>query len=208
MRRVLGLLALVTVAVGCAATPVVHPPRAAARDETVVLLPGAEGKIGAVRVTHGGQQRVLDTAYASTRLPGEGRLEDGGRLTPEQVQQRFGAALAAQPPRPVTFVLYFDGDSDRFTPTSQQDIPKIVQEIARHPASEIVVVGHTDRTGSLAYNDALSLRRAERVRERLIQVGIPNEHVRVAGRGEREPLVATDDEVAEPRNRRVEITVR
>ncbi len=83
-----------------------------------------------------------------------------------------------------------------------------MQEIGSHPAPEIVVVGHTDRVGSLAYNDALSLRRAERVRAQLVQVGIPNDQISVAGRGEREPLKATEDEVAEPLNRRVEITVR
>jgi outer membrane protein OmpA-like peptidoglycan-associated protein len=70
------------------------------------------------------------------------------------------------------------------------------------------VVGHTDRVGSLTYNDALSLRRAERVRTGFVQMGIPREQISVAGRGEREPIVPTEDEVAEPRNRRVEITVR
>ena len=57
-------------------------------------------------------------------------------------------------------------------------------------------------------DDGLSLRRAERVRNDLIGRGIPGDKIQVAGRGEREPLVPTEDEVAEPRNRRVEITVR
>ena len=71
-----------------------------------------------------------------------------------------------------------------------------------------MVIGHTDRVGAVPYHDTLSLRRAERVRDELVKVGIAAERIRVAGRGEREPLVATPDEVAEPRNRRVEITVR
>jgi outer membrane protein OmpA-like peptidoglycan-associated protein len=108
----------------------------------------------------------------------------------------------------VNYVHYYLDDSDVFTPASKLEIPKISAEIAGHPAPEVVVVGHTDRVGSLAYNDTLSLRRAERVRSGLAQMGIPPDQIRVAGRGEREPLVATEDEVAEPRNRRVEITVR
>jgi outer membrane protein OmpA-like peptidoglycan-associated protein len=72
----------------------------------------------------------------------------------------------------------------------------------------VVVIGHTDRVGNLQYNDRLSLQRAERVRGELIRLGIPERRVRIAGRGEREPLVATDDEIPEPRNRRVEINVR
>jgi outer membrane protein OmpA-like peptidoglycan-associated protein len=108
----------------------------------------------------------------------------------------------------VTFVLYFLENSDDFTPASKLEIPKILAEIKGHPAPEIVVVGHTDRQGTLEYNDALSLRRAERVRGQLAQIGIQRERISVAGRGERAPLVATPDEVAEPRNRRVEIIVR
>jgi outer membrane protein OmpA-like peptidoglycan-associated protein len=83
-----------------------------------------------------------------------------------------------------------------------------VDEIARRPAPEIVVIGHTDRVGAVPYNDTLSLRRAERVRDELVKVGIAADRIRVAGRGEREPLVPTADEVAEARNRRVEINVQ
>jgi outer membrane protein OmpA-like peptidoglycan-associated protein len=208
MRR--ALVALALLAAGCARTVqvVTPPPAPPARDETIVLLPGPDGKVGALTVTHEGQQRTLDAPYAAARVQRQGTLEDGGRLTAEQVQQGFAPALGAQPPRPVRFVLYFLDNSDEFTAQSKLEITKIFAEIAGHPSPEIVVVGHTDRVGSLTYNDALSLRRAERVRAGLVQMGIRLEQVSVAGRGEREPLVTTEDEIAEPRNRRVEITVR
>ena len=77
----------------------------------------------------------------------------------------------------------------------------------RVPA-EIVVVGHTDRVGTDQQNDVLSLQRAERVRQELVRLGVDPNSMSTVGRGEREPLVPTDDEVAQPRNRRVEITVR
>ena len=54
----------------------------------------------------------------------------------------------------------------------------------------------------------LSLRRAQKIREDLVKLGVPAEQIQVAGRGEREPLVAIEDEVAEPRKRHVEISVR
>jgi outer membrane protein OmpA-like peptidoglycan-associated protein len=205
MRRT--LVALVLLVAGCARTVQVATPPPA-RDETIVLLPGPDGKVGALTVIHEGQQRTLDGPYATARVPAQGTLEDGGRLTAEQVQHLFGAALGAQPPRPVRFVLYFLDNSDEFTPTSKLELTKILAAIAGRPALEIVVVGHTDRVGAVPYNDVLSLRRAERVRADLVQMGIRPEQVSAAGRGEREPLVATEDEIAEPRNRRVEITVR
>ena len=207
MGRALAVVVLMAAA-GCASSPVVGPTPPPARDETVVLLPGPDVTVGALSVTHAQQQRMLDAPYATARVLQEGRLDDGGRMTPEQVQQTFGQALGAQPPRPVTFLLYFAENSDEFTPESKLEIPKVFAEIAARPVPEIVVVGHTDRVGAVAYNDALSLRRAERVRGQLVQLGIPAEQIRAAGRGERAPLVPTEDEVAEPRNRRVEITVR
>jgi outer membrane protein OmpA-like peptidoglycan-associated protein len=74
--------------------------------------------------------------------------------------------------------------------------------------AEVAVIGHTDRVGPVEYNDTLSLRRAERVRRDFVDRGIPTGSINVAGRGEREPVVLTADEVSEPRNRRVEINVR
>ena len=73
---------------------------------------------------------------------------------------------------------------------------------------EIVVVGHTDRQGAADANDALSLRRANAIRDLLIGKGFRPELVEAVGRGEREPVVPTDDDVPEPRNRRAEIFVR
>ena len=73
---------------------------------------------------------------------------------------------------------------------------------------DVVVIGHTDRIGNEQFNDRLSLQRAERVRSELVKLGIPQVRIQTAGRGEREPLINTPDEVSEPRNRRVEINVR
>ncbi len=81
-------------------------------------------------------------------------------------------------------------------------------EVQHRPDPEVIIIGHTDRVGSVAQNDALSLQRAERVRQVLLGLGIPADRVTAVGRGEREPLVPTEDQVAEPRNRRVEVTVR
>lgn len=97
---------------------------------------------------------------------------------------------------------------DDLTPESERVIRQIFAEIGRRPAPEIAVIGHTDRAGSVDFNDALSLRRAQRIRDDMVKLGVPADQIQVAGRGEREPLVATEDEVAEPRNRRVEISVR
>jgi outer membrane protein OmpA-like peptidoglycan-associated protein len=85
---------------------------------------------------------------------------------------------------------------------------KVFAELKRRPAPDIVVIGHTDTVGNLGYNDKLSLARAERMRELMIGLGIPPGRIQAAGRGKRELLVQTEDNTSEPRNRRVEISVR
>jgi outer membrane protein OmpA-like peptidoglycan-associated protein len=196
-RAALAALALLLL-VGCA-KPM--------RDDLYVLMPDQEGKTGVLAVESGGQQAVLDRPYASARVAEPGRVQPG-TVSEQEARQAFGAALGAQPARPASFILYFLEGRDELTPDSRAVLTRILDEIARRPAPEIVVIGHTDRVGAVPFNDALSLRRAERVRDELVNVGIAADRILVAGRGEREPLVPTADEVAEARNRRVEINVR
>jgi len=179
----------------------------ASRNDLYVLLPGKDGKTGALTVESQGDKRTLDTPYAAARVKNTGSV--GGFTTSEaEVKQDFGPALAAQPKRPVSFFLYFLSDTDEFAPESKALVSQIFAEIARRPAPEIVIIGHTDRVGSMQYNDMLSRRRAERCRDELLKLGIPKIRITIAGRGWREPEIPTAQDVPEPRNRRVEISVR
>jgi outer membrane protein OmpA-like peptidoglycan-associated protein len=178
-----------------------------APQERIVLLPERDGRASAVTVRTPRAETVLEQPYAAADVLADGtvaRVDESAA----SVQSRFGAALAAQPPAPVSFTVYFVFDTDALTPASLAQFDRIKAELAARPAPEIVVIGHTDRVGSVPYNDDLSLKRAQTVRAALIEAGIGPGGIEVAGRGEREPAVATADEVREERNRRVEITVR
>jgi len=187
---------------GCAQTPKGSPT-----DELVVVLPHGDGTVGGVVVRRGGQEAVLDKPYAASSIGAEGSLNMAS-ASRQQVDRDFGAALAALPGRPASFFLYFQEGSDELTPDSRAELDKILGELKRRPAPEVLVIGHTDAVGSVAYNDKLSLQRADRVRELLESIGIPAARIRTSGRGKREPLVASDEKSPEPRNRRVEIIVR
>jgi len=176
-------------------------------DELVVVLPGPDGKVGTVVVRRGGEQAVLNTAYAASRI-NEGSTPQAQSLGASEVRKEFQAVLGALPGRPKSFLVYFLEGKDEFTDESRVAFDKILAELRERGAPDVVVIGHTDRVGGLQFNDRLSLQRAERVRGELVKLGIPESRVQVAGRGEREPLVATGDEIPEPRNRRVEISVR
>ncbi len=174
--------------------------------EKVILLPQPDGAPSAVIVSTGKQQLALDKPYAVAERRGESLQP--ARTTAAEVQQRYGAVLAAQPARPRVFVVQFDANGSQLTVQARPVLAEFQAALARLPAPEVIVVGHTDRVGSADVNDRLSLQRAETVRELLVAAGVPRAAITVAGRGERDPLVPTADEVAEPRNRRVEIKLR
>lgn len=173
---------------------------------TVVLLPDAQGKDTAVLVSQDGGALLLDKPYAAAELTSKGPLK--ATSSAEQVQAQFGAALAARPASPQQFTLYFVEGKDEFTDESRRAFDGVLGEIARRPVPDVLVIGHTDKVGNDAFNDALSRQRAEVVRKALVARGIAPESIVVVGRGKREPIVPTADGVAEARNRRVEILVR
>jgi OmpA-OmpF porin, OOP family len=83
----------------------------------------------------------------------------------------------------------------------------LLEAMTMHPVVAIDIVGHSDRVGSVAANERLSQARAVAVREALVARGVHAALLHTDGRGEREPVVPTADNVAEPHNRRVEIVV-
>lgn len=201
---------LVLTGAGCARRPVVRTtaaPTPPARPDVYAVLPAADGTVGAITAVHGTDQHVLDDAYAAVRVTGDGRLQRG-RITPLEVRAIFGRALDTLPPAATSFIVYFVFGTDQLTPESSGALTDVMTEIQRRADPEISIIGHTDGVGTVAQNDVLSLQRAERVRQVLLGLGIATDRVQAVGRGEREPLVPTEDEVPEPRNRRVEITVR
>jgi OmpA-OmpF porin, OOP family len=193
--RYLGPLAALLVLGGCATS-----------QDLVVLLPDKDGKVGKVFVHNPKGEVTLDTAYAAARTSGGGMQKNTASQT--ELKDVFGSALTAMPPRPISFTLYFESGTDEFTDQSKQEVKRVLAEMARRRAPEITVIGHTDQAGPDPTNYALSLQRAERVKSILVGMGIPPERILTAGRGRREPLVRTVDGASEPRNRRVEISVR
>ncbi|HVN34411.1 MAG TPA: OmpA family protein [Casimicrobiaceae bacterium] len=173
---------------------------------TVVLLPEKDGRDTAVEVKQGKDSYVLDKPYAAVRQMPAGPL--AYTSDQKEVDARFGAALAAQPKRAESFRLYFLEGQDELTVESKQAFETVLVEIAKYPVPDVVVVGHTDTVGTDQVNDALARKRAETVKALLVARGVAAADIETVGRGKRELLVKTGDNVAEPQNRRVEILVR
>jgi OOP family OmpA-OmpF porin len=129
---------------------------------------------------------------------------------------KFGAteAAVAPPPPPVavpatpSFLVFFDWDRSDLSAQAQQTIAQAAQSYKTKGNARVTATGHADKSGPDAYNMALSLRRANAVKDALVRNGVPAAAIVVTGRGESMPLVQTADGVREPQNRRVEIVVQ
>jgi outer membrane protein OmpA-like peptidoglycan-associated protein len=175
-------------------------------DETVVVLPSPDGHTGTVIVQRGGERHVLNQPFAASRITaGQSEIT---QLSDAEVHQSFSVALQALPARPTTFLLYFVTATDELTDESKAELKNILAALKQRLVPDIMVVGHTDTVGDREANDLLSAQRAERMKGFLVEIGIPGRQIQTAGRGERELLVPTADNIDEPRNRRVEINVR
>jgi OmpA-OmpF porin, OOP family len=173
----------------------------------VVLFPEQGSTASAVSVGEGNRMLVLDQPYSAATVDRQGNVA-AKVFTPEEANRTFADALAAQPPPPISFMLYFETNSVEVTAASRAALDALLAEVAKRSAVEVQVTGHTDRVGNQIDNDRLSLQRAEAVGAMLIKRGLQATFLRAVGRGEREPLIATPDEQPEPRNRRVEVVVR
>ncbi|MBP6014453.1 MAG: OmpA family protein [Alphaproteobacteria bacterium] len=113
-------------------------------------------------------------------------------------------------PQPVPmereFMVFFGFNKWSLSPAALKTIKQAAGSVRESGSASIQVVGHTDRVGSIAYNKALSVRRAKSVQRALISEGLDKGAISVSGRGESEPMVPTADGVRESQNRRVHIS--
>jgi outer membrane protein OmpA-like peptidoglycan-associated protein len=175
----------------------------------VVLLPEQDKKtVGAAVVGNKSGAVDLDAARESTRVRGTERPSAVTIMTDAEVQQMFGEALAALPPAPRRFVLNFRFQSDQLTDQARALVPEIIKVVRARAVATVGVTGHTDTMGTPEANYHLGVKRATMVRNLLIAAGLDAARIEVSSLGETDPLVRTADEIAEPRNRRVDITVR
>jgi OOP family OmpA-OmpF porin len=128
-------------------------------------------------------------------------------------QYKFAPPVASAPPppppssAPPSFMVFFDWDSSRLSEASLNVVRQASTAFKSKGSARIRATGHTDTSGPESYNMALSLRRANAVKDALVRDGVPAAAITVIGRGEAGLLVQTADGVREPQNRRVEIVI-
>jgi outer membrane protein OmpA-like peptidoglycan-associated protein len=187
---------------GCATPP---PPPAAKNMSYVALLPSPDGSVGKVLVRGRQGEQLIEQSHFGALLDGS----TAPALVDEAVLQRdFGEAMAAQPLLPQHFVLYFQSGGTQLTPESQLQLPEIIANAEKRATVDMSIIGHSDTVGKTELNETLSLKRAQTVADLIKSQGLHVEALVVESHGKRNLLIPTPDETPEPRNRRVEITIR
>ena len=140
--------------------------------------------------------------------------------TPATAAPGCDGALVAQPqprpqpqPQPVTGKItyaadaFFDFDKSVLKPAGKATLDDLAAKIQGINVETIISTGHTDSIGTDAYNQALSLRRANAVKAYLVSKGIAADRIVVEGKGERQPVATNATREGRAKNRRVEIEV-
>ena len=167
----------------------------------VVLMPDdATGKVGKVIVQNAGGTTQLDQALAAVETrPG---AKPGPVFAAKQadVSDSFASAVAGTPRAPVAYVIYFVTGQTEIRTYSRTDLATAINTAKTTPNVDVSVVGHADATGPEAENLALSLRRAEIVRNALVAAGVPADTIELAYHGSNNPRVQEAKGVPEPRS--------
>lgn len=199
-KIILRLVLLMLLMSGCASTT---------RVTQVVLLPDPDGTVGILEVSNAKGTQILNQAWQATESASMDRPPSEPKMLDEkQVRRVFREALEAQPIPPVSFIIYFRTGSATLSTESLTLLTKVIGTIQARKSTDIIISGHTDAVGHIDDNYRLSVRRAKAVVNIFVAKGIDRQNIQATYHGKGNPIVPTPDGVPEPRNRRVEITVR
>ncbi|MDP2416732.1 MAG: OmpA family protein [Hydrogenophaga sp.] len=202
MQRPLALwqklfVSLVTVSFlpACSSLNTLWNKTVSAPQSDAIIFSHAEPQTPTQRATHS-----LSNAWSPTQW-----TQVTSQPLPNPLSLIAPAPAAAKTLAPPALTVYFDNDRDILNPNELERLKSFASNLTLGQPGRLEVTGHTDSNQTAAYNLALSKRRAETVRQWLVQLGIPEAHVVLGWHGLRFPASSNDTEEGRATNRRVEI---
>lgn len=184
-------------------------PFLTSQPETKVILLDNNSTHNAIDVTTNVGKVTIDQPYYATTLRDPHKVPNPvEKVDPAVIAEKYGDVLNALPPKPHSFLFYFDPGTSEIDQASKEQSDEVIKIISMYSPASIEIIGHSDRAGDAHKNYELALERARVVEMFLRDKNIQLERVNVVSHGENDPVVPTEDGVAEPQNRRVEVFVR
>lgn len=159
--------------------------------------------------------READKAYAEATMArsaeAEARSSEAeARSAEADMQRRLDEMKAKETERGIVVTLgdvLFDTGSAQLRSSADDNLNKLVSFLTEYPDRRVLIEGHTDNVGSHTYNQELSRRRAEAVKQRLEQGGVDSKRLSVSGKGLQNPVASNNTAEGRQQNRRVEIII-
>lgn len=164
---------------------------------------GKGSRVATGAVLGGAAGAIAGNIWSSRMEQQKREMEQATQGTGVQVSQTQDNRLKLEIPTDISF----DTNRADIKPNFRPILDKFASTLAENPSTRITIVGHTDSTGSDAINDPLSVNRAARTRDYLVNRGIASNRFMIDGRGSHEPIASNASETTRSRNRRVEIFV-
>lgn len=169
------------------------------------------------------RQKVLIQARKAEAIAAEKRAEEAlsqaekerreaekARQRAEELAERVNKLEAERTERGLVLTLgdvLFDFDKASLKPGGVRAVNKLAQFMEEYPERNIMIEGFTDSVGPVDYNEKLSRRRANSVRQALVNKGISSTRIRIRGYGEKYPVASNNTEAGRQQNRRVEVII-
>lgn len=164
---------------------------------------GGGGRATRGAVLGGAAGAVIGNIWSKRMEAQKQQMEQATRGTGVQVSQTQDNRLKLEIPSDISF----DTGRSDIKPNFQPILERFAATLQENPATTVIIIGHTDSTGSPDINQPLSVDRAARTRDYLASRGVNPNRITIEGRGEREPIASNNDNAGRARNRRVEIYV-
>lgn len=178
------------------------------KETQITLLPEDSGKIGTISIANNkGENIKINKAYSSLKISQEGNIEEKLE-TEELITSKYSEVLNALPPKHQSTLFYFSSNKAELNPDQIKEIKNIIKTIKNNDIVQVVCIGHTDSDGNKEYNKILSLKRAQSVANSLIKYSVDKSLIKIEYYGDGNPLVKTAENVANAKNRRVEIILK
>lgn len=162
------------------------------------------GRAGTGAVIGGALGAVAGNLWSKRMEDRRAAMEQATRGTNVEVTRTEDNQLKLNIPNDISF----DTGSAAIKPPLRAVLDPFANSLRDDPSARLMIVGHTDNTGSDAINNPLSVERAQSVRDYLVTRGVAASRVETAGRGDREPVASNATEAGRAKNRRVEIFLR